>query len=349
MNAELEVLARALPAALDALAVGGRIVVLAYHSLEDRAVKRALATRAVDTTPPGLPVALPEASPQFRLLTRAPSGRPARKWPPTREPPRPGSGPPNVSGTPRDRGAPGPRAGPSPGLAVAGLARGRAAAATGPPMGRTVTGGRHGEWTDGGGDGDQARTGRTAGAAAPAGAGPATPGQGRRPRPRPDRGPARPTPDPPGGPPRPVRQPRPPAQPRPAGLPRGRASSARRGPNAAAAAAARASATPFVFLVVGLLGGGLLCLLLINTILDTGSYQITQLQQENVTLAQRTQELQAQIAQRAVAERCWRRRRASWAWRSQGSCTSLTSGRARSRAEPTHAPGVSVYPPGYTP
>jgi len=71
------VLARALPAALDALAVGGRIVVLAYHSLEDRAVKRALTSRAEDTTPPGLPVTLAEASPQFRLLTRGaerPSG-----------------------------------------------------------------------------------------------------------------------------------------------------------------------------------------------------------------------------------------------------------------------------------
>ena len=60
---------------------------------------------------------------------------------------------------------------------------------------------------------------------------------------------------------------------------------------------ARSSRTPFVFLVVGLLGGGLLCLLLINTILDTGSYQITQLQQGNVTLVQQTQELQARIAQ----------------------------------------------------
>jgi 16S rRNA (cytosine1402-N4)-methyltransferase len=70
VNGELDALHRALPAALDAVAVGGRIVTLAYHSLEDRAVKRALAARSADTTPPGLPVQLESARPQFRLLTR---------------------------------------------------------------------------------------------------------------------------------------------------------------------------------------------------------------------------------------------------------------------------------------
>jgi 16S rRNA (cytosine1402-N4)-methyltransferase len=70
VNGELEALRLALPAALDAVAVGGRIVVLAYHSLEDRLAKQALAASAADTTPPGLPVQLAEARPRFRLLTR---------------------------------------------------------------------------------------------------------------------------------------------------------------------------------------------------------------------------------------------------------------------------------------
>ena len=70
VNGELAVWERALPAAIEALGVGGRIAVLSYHSLEDRITKRALVAGATSRTPKGMPVELPEHAAYLRLLTR---------------------------------------------------------------------------------------------------------------------------------------------------------------------------------------------------------------------------------------------------------------------------------------
>ena len=70
VNAELSVLERAIPAALDVLPVGGRIVVMSYQSLEDRLVKRAFAEAAASTAPPACRSSCPSTRPRFRLLVR---------------------------------------------------------------------------------------------------------------------------------------------------------------------------------------------------------------------------------------------------------------------------------------
>jgi 16S rRNA (cytosine1402-N4)-methyltransferase len=70
VNEELTVLERAVPAAIDALNVGGRIVALSYHSLEDRIVKSAFAAGSKSSAPVGFPVELEEHKPYLRLLTR---------------------------------------------------------------------------------------------------------------------------------------------------------------------------------------------------------------------------------------------------------------------------------------
>jgi 16S rRNA (cytosine1402-N4)-methyltransferase len=70
VNGELDSLRAAMPAALGVLALGGRIVVESYQSLEDRMVKQAFAALAKSRTPEGLPVELPGHGPELKLLTR---------------------------------------------------------------------------------------------------------------------------------------------------------------------------------------------------------------------------------------------------------------------------------------
>ncbi|MQY25565.1 16S rRNA (cytosine(1402)-N(4))-methyltransferase RsmH [Nocardia aurantia] len=70
VNRELESLEAALPAALDALEIGGRIVVMSYQSLEDKLVKQLFAQESASRTPVDLPMELPGMGPVFRTLTR---------------------------------------------------------------------------------------------------------------------------------------------------------------------------------------------------------------------------------------------------------------------------------------
>jgi 16S rRNA (cytosine1402-N4)-methyltransferase len=70
VNGELAALESVLPQAIAALALYGRIAVLAYHSLEDRLVKQVLGLAAGNRAPRGMPVVPAELRPQLRLLTR---------------------------------------------------------------------------------------------------------------------------------------------------------------------------------------------------------------------------------------------------------------------------------------
>ena len=70
VNDELSILSSAIPQAIAALAVGGRIVVMSYHSLEDAIVKQAFQSAATSTTPIELPVELPGSGPRLRVITK---------------------------------------------------------------------------------------------------------------------------------------------------------------------------------------------------------------------------------------------------------------------------------------
>ena len=70
VNQELEILESAIPAAINALEIGGRLLVLAYHSLEDRIVKQAIVQAASSSAPIDLPFELPEHAPVLKLVIK---------------------------------------------------------------------------------------------------------------------------------------------------------------------------------------------------------------------------------------------------------------------------------------
>jgi len=133
---------------------------------------------------------------------------------------------------------------------------------------------------------------------------------------------------------------------RPSGPPAGPRRSA--GAAAGPGVAGQESRTRFVFLVLGLLAGALISLLLINTVLATGSYQITALQKANVQLAQQRQALQAQIASEQTPAVLYRRAR-QLGMVDPPLTHFLDLRKSRIISQPHQVPGVVTYPPGYTP
>jgi 16S rRNA (cytosine1402-N4)-methyltransferase len=70
VNEELDVLERAVPAAVKATALGGRIVVMSYHSLEDKIVKGVFQAGSKSSAPLGFPVELEEHKAELKTLTK---------------------------------------------------------------------------------------------------------------------------------------------------------------------------------------------------------------------------------------------------------------------------------------
>lgn len=70
VNQELEILESAIPVAISSLEIGGRLLVLAYHSLEDRIVKQAIVRAATSSAPIELPFELPEHAPVLKLVIK---------------------------------------------------------------------------------------------------------------------------------------------------------------------------------------------------------------------------------------------------------------------------------------
>jgi 16S rRNA (cytosine1402-N4)-methyltransferase len=74
VNQELAVLERAIPKAISAIKIGGRLVVMSYQSLEDKIVKRAFAEVVGSNSPLGLPFDLPNSAASYKLIISGSEG-----------------------------------------------------------------------------------------------------------------------------------------------------------------------------------------------------------------------------------------------------------------------------------
>ena len=70
VNQELEILQRALPKALNAIKVGGRVVVMSFQSLEDRIVKEVFQEASESKSPRELPIEIESLKAKFELVFR---------------------------------------------------------------------------------------------------------------------------------------------------------------------------------------------------------------------------------------------------------------------------------------
>ncbi len=68
VNQELAVLERAIPQAISAIRIGGRLVVMSYQSLEDKIVKKAFTEVIASHSPLGLPFDLPNSAASYKLV-----------------------------------------------------------------------------------------------------------------------------------------------------------------------------------------------------------------------------------------------------------------------------------------
>jgi hypothetical protein len=107
---------------------------------------------------------------------------------------------------------------------------------------------------------------------------------------------------------------------------------------------------PFVLLVLSLLGGGLICLLIVNTTLSAAQLKISRLQQHNASLSQQEQNLEQQIdtdeAPATIARRAY-----ALGLRQQKRLTFLDLRTGRIDRQPSYIPGDPhvVIVPGFTP